>query len=175
MLPALIILVPAALLAGVLARAATKPNTFRLERSTRVSAPPEKVFPFLDDFHNWAEWSPWERLDPALKRSYSGAEKGVGAVYEWTGNNKVGTGRMEILESMPERVVVKLQFIKPWQATNTTEFTLRPADGGTNVVWAMYGPDPFMFRVMKTIMDMEKAIAKDFDNGLANLKAAAER
>ena len=175
MVPAIVILVPAFLLAGLLARAATKPNTFRIERSARVNAPPEKVFPFLDDFHRWAEWSPWEKLDPALQRRYSGAEKGVGAVYDWTGNNKVGTGRMEILESTPERVVVKLDFLKPFEAKNTAEFTLQPVDGGTNVVWAMHGPNPFMFRVMKTIMDMDKAIAKDFDDGLANLKAVAER
>ena len=172
---ALVILVPVALVGAILARAATKPNSFRLERSTRIQAPPEKVFSFLDDFHRWAEWSPWEKMDPNLTRSFSGAASGVGAVYDWTGNNKVGTGRMEILESTPSRVVVKLDFIKPFKASNTAEFTLQPADGGTNVVWAMYGPDPFMFRVMKTVMDMEKAIGKDFDDGLAKLKAAAER
>ena len=119
------------LVAALLGYAASRPDTFRMERSTHIQAPPEKVFPFLDDFHRWSLWSPWERLDPDLKRSFSGAPSGVGAVYEWTGNKKVGTGRMEMMESHPSHVVVKLDFLKPFEAHNTAEFSLIPAAGGT--------------------------------------------
>jgi hypothetical protein len=171
---AFIVFAPLALVGALLARAASKPNTFRHERSIRIQAPPEKIFPFFNDFHNWAAWSPWERMDPTMKRTFSGAASGPGAVYGWTGNGKVGTGEMEIMESTPSRVSVKLHFIKPFEARSTAEFTMEPVGDATDVVWSMHGPNPFLFRVMGTVMNMEKAILKDFDDGLANLKAAAE-
>ena len=171
---AFIVLVPVALVGALLARAATKPDTFRHERSIRIQAPPERILPFLADFHNWSAWSPWEKKDPNLKRTFSGAPSGPGAVYGWTGNGQVGTGEMEIEEATADRVKVKLHFIKPFEAISTAEFTLQPSGGGTNVVWAMYGANRFMFKVMGTLMNMDKAILKDFDDGLASLKAAAE-
>lgn len=164
-----------ALVVVVLLIASTKPATFRIERSTSIAAPPEAVYPLIDDFHHWGEWSPWERLDPNLKRTFSGAPSGKGAIYEWEGTPKVGSGRMEILQaSAPESVKIQLDFLKPFEAHNTAEFTLRPDGSGTRVKWAMYGPNPLMMRVMKLFMNMEGMIGKDFDAGLANMKGAAE-
>lgn len=155
--------------------AATRPNVFRVERRAHVGAAPDAIFPLLDDFHRWAQWSPWEKLDPALVRTYSGASSGAGALYEWKGNRKVGHGRMEILEAVPaSRVVVRLDFLEPWTARNIAEFTLTPRGNGTEVVWAMYGPNPFMLRLMGIFMPMDKMVGKDFEAGLANLKSAAE-
>lgn len=156
--------------------AATKPNTFRIQRSATINAPPEKVFPLINDFHNWLSWSPWEKLDPNLKRTHSGAASGQGAVYEWVGNKKVGQGRMEILESSPpSRITIKLDFIKPFETHNTTEFTLAGQGGSTDVTWAMMGQMPFMFKVMTTFMSMDKMVGKDFEAGLASMKAIAEK
>lgn len=164
-----------AIVVVVLLIASTKPATFRIERSTSIAAPPEAVYPLIDDFHHWGEWSPWERLDPNLKRTFSGAPSGKGAIYEWEGTPKVGSGRMEILQaSAPESVKIQLDFLKPFEAHNTAEFTLRPDGSGTRVKWAMYGPNPLMMRVMKLFMNMEGMIGKDFDAGLANMKGAAE-
>ena len=171
---AFIVLVPDALVGALLARAATKPGTFRHERSIRIHAPPEKIFPFIDDFHNWSAWSPWEKMDPNLKRTFSGAPSGAGARYGWTGNGKVGTGEMEIESASLSRVRVKLHFIKPFEARSIAEFEMRPVGDATDVVWSMEGPSPFLFRVMGTLMNMDRAILKDFDDGLASLKAAAE-
>ena len=126
--------------AALLIYAATLPDSFRIERSAVLKAPPEKIFALINDFHPWPAWSPWEKVDPALKRSYSGAPSGKGAAYAWEGNNKVGSGRMEILESVPaSRIAIKLDFLKPFEAHNMAEFTLAPAGGGTTVTWAMSG------------------------------------
>src|SRR5262249_45288078 len=120
--------------AGLLGFAATKPDTFSIQRAASIKAPPEKIFPLINDFHNWASWSPWEKLDPALKRTYSGAASGQGAIYEWEGNKKVGKGRMEIVESSPpSRVAIKLDFLKPFEAHNTAEFALIHQSDSTNV------------------------------------------
>ena len=155
--------------------AATRPGTFRVERQTHIAAPPEKVFPLLDDFHQWSVWSPWEKLDPQMTRTHSGAARGAGAKYAWVGNKKVGEGRMEILDATPSsKVTVRLEFLKPWQATNVAEFTLRPSSGGTGIVWAMHGPSPFMMRVMGIFMPMDTMVGRDFEKGLAAMKAAAE-
>jgi len=156
--------------------AATRPNSFRVERRTRIDAPPERVFALLDDFHQWGQWSPWEKLDPTMTRTHGGPERGVGATYAWTGNKKVGQGRMEILEATsPSKVSVRLEFLAPWKATNTAEFLLTPAGSGTDVVWAMFGPSPFMMKVMGLFMPIDKMVGKDFEAGLANMKRAAER
>jgi uncharacterized protein YndB with AHSA1/START domain len=170
---ALVLLV---VVAALLIVAATKPDTFRVQRTTSIQAPPEKIFPLINDLRAWRVWSPWEKKDPALKRTYSGAVAGRGAVYEWEGNKNVGTGRMEIADtSAPSRVVINLHFMKPFKANNTAEFTLTPANGSTVVTWAMYGPNLFIGKVMGTFMNMDKMIGNDFEAGLTNMKAAAEK
>ena len=156
--------------------AATRPDAFRIQRSASMKAPPEKIFPHINDFHSWTAWSPWEKLDPNLKRTYSGPDNGKGAVYEWEGIKKVGQGRMEITDaSTPSKITIKLDFIKPFEAHNTAEFTLEPEGDSTNVTWAMLGKKPFMFKVMTIFMNMDKMVGKDFEAGLANLKGIAEK
>jgi hypothetical protein len=160
-----------AVLAGVLAYAATRPDTFRIERAAGIKAPPEKIFPLIDDFHSWVTWSPWENIDPALKRTYSGAATGKGATYAWEGNSKVGTGRMEITESsVPLRITIKLDFIKPFEGHNTAEFRLEPKGGATTVTWAMFGPSTYLSKVMGLFFSMDRMIGGQFEKGLANLK-----
>ncbi|MEP7383291.1 MAG: SRPBCC family protein [Gemmatimonadota bacterium] len=164
------------LIAVVLLVALLKPATFRIERFITMAAQASKVFPLINDFHNWGAWSPWERLDPDLKRTYSGAANGAGAIYEWEGTPKVGTGRMEILHaSAPNEARIQLDFYKPFEAHNIAEFTLQPDGDGTRVTWAMYGPNPFMMKVVKVFMNMERVVGKDFERGLQNMKGLAER
>jgi hypothetical protein len=165
-----------ALIVLILAYAATKPDSFRVQRSISINAPSEKVFPLINDFHNWSAWSPWEKLDPAMKRTYSGAASGKGAVYAWEGNSEVGAGRMEIIESAPpSKVLIKLDFTQPFEAHNTTEFTIGGKGGATQVTWAMYGPSPYLSKVMQVFVSMDRMIGKDFESGLANLKRVAEK
>ena len=159
----------------VLILAATNPNTFSVRRATTVNAPAEKIFPVINDFHQWGSWSPYEHKDPAMKRSYSGAERGKGAVYAWDGNKNVGSGRMEILDSSaPSKIVIKLDFFKPFEAHNTAEFTMLPQGDATTVTWLMHGPAPFMNKMMQVFMNLDHMIGKDFEAGLANLKRIAE-
>jgi hypothetical protein len=171
--------IPLGLLVVILALlgfATTRPDSFRVERSITVKAPAEKVVPLLNDFHNWGVWSPWEKLDPAMKRTHSGAANGVGAIYEWSGNDKAGAGRMEMTDATPTRVVIKLDFLKPFEGHNTSEFVLAPSsDGGTLVTWAMYGPNTFMGKLMSVFISMDAFMSKDFESGLAALKAASEK
>jgi hypothetical protein len=171
----IILIVIVLLIAAVLAFAATRPGSFSVKRSTSIKAPPRKIAGLIDDFHNWGAWSPWEKLDPAMQKTYSGAAEGRGAIYEWTGNSKVGAGRMEILEASPARTTIKLDFLKPFETHNIADFTLEPAGEATNVTWAMHGPSPYVMRVMGLFFNMDKAIGKDFETGLANLKAIAEK
>jgi uncharacterized protein YndB with AHSA1/START domain len=160
----------------VLTMAASKPDTFRVERTATVKAGPENVFSFVNDFHNWAGWSPFEKLDPNMQKTFSGAASGKGAVYEWKGNNKAGAGRMEILESTaPSKIVIKLDFLKPFEGHNTSEFTMSPRGNTTEVSWAVYGPSPFMMKIMHVFMNMDQMMGKDFEAGLASLKTLAER
>ena len=171
-----IALVIAVLIAALLVYAATRPDRFRIQREARIDAPPDTVYRLLSDFQTWKTWSPWEGLDPNLKRSYSGAPAGVGAVYEWEGNRKVGAGRMEITGAVPaSSVTIKLDFLRPFEAHNTTLFTLEPTGGATRLVWAMDGRNAFMNKLMGVFMNFDKMIGKDFEKGLANLQAAAER
>lgn len=164
------------LVAGVLGFAATKPDTFAVERSASIQAPPEKVYPLIEDFRRWAAWSPFEKLDPAMKKTYSGAESGVGAVYAWEGDDHAGVGRMEITEALaPSKLALKLDFVKPMEASNVVEFTLEPAGGATKVTWKMAGPQPYVSKVMCTFFDMDKMIGTEFETGLASLKALAEK
>jgi Polyketide cyclase / dehydrase and lipid transport len=161
---------------AVLIYAATKPDTFRVERSIAIKAPAEKIFPLINDFHQWEPWSPWEKIDPALKRSYSGANNGVGAVYEWQGNKDVGQGRMEIIESTAaSKLVLKLHFIKPFEANNTVEFVLSKESDGTRVTQAMYGPNPYIAKLMGLAFSMDKMVGTKYEEGLGNLKNIAER
>lgn len=171
-----IVIVIVVLLGGVLAFAATKPDTFRVERSTSIKAPPEKVFALINDFHQWGGWSPWEKMDPAMQRKHSGAASGQGAVYEWEGNSKVGKGRMEITDSSaPSKLLIKLDFLEPFEGHNTAEYTLKTSGDTTALTWAMYGPSPFMSKVMQVFVSMDSMIGKDFEAGLANLKVIAEK
>lgn len=178
MLTALIVIAIATLVgaAGVVGYAATRPDTFRIERAATIEAPPDAIFPLISDFRKWTLWSPWEKMDPALKRSYDGAASGPGAVYEWEGNRKVGKGRMEITDAPPpSRVTIKLDFLKPFEAHNTSEFTLISRGGATLVTWAMHGPNLFVGKAMSLFFDMDRMIGKDFEAGLANLKTVAEQ
>ncbi|NYJ01802.1 carbon monoxide dehydrogenase subunit G [Nocardioides thalensis] len=147
---------------------------FTQSRETTIAAPPAKIHAILDDFHQWQGWSPWEEMDPDLKREFSGPAKGVGSHYAWEGNKKVGTGSMEITGSTPERIDIDLEFIAPFKASNKTIFELVPEGAGTRVVWTMTGDRGLLMSVMGKLF-FDKAIAKDFDRGLANLKALAEK
>jgi carbon monoxide dehydrogenase subunit G len=170
-----IAIVLVAIVAALLVFAATRPDTFRVERSATIAAPAARIFPHLDDFHRWGAWSPWEKLDPALKRTFSGAESGAGAVYAWEGNSKVGQGRMEILESdAPSRLRIQLDFIKPFEAHNTTVFALAPEGDATRVTWVMDGRHNLVSKLMGVFMNMDRMVGNDFERGLANLKAVAE-
>jgi hypothetical protein len=162
----------------VLILASTKPATFSIRRSAVMQAPAEAVFPLINNFQQWAKWSPWENKDPAMKRDYSGAESGNGAVYAWDGNKNVGSGRMEILDaSSPSKITIKLDFFKPFEGHNTAEFTFVPERdaSATNVIWVMQGPSSFVSKVMQVFMDLDKMIGKDFEAGLANLKTLTEK
>lgn len=170
-----IVVVLVVLLVAVLAFAATKPDTFRVQRATTIKAPPEKIFAFINDFNNWAAWSPYEKKDPMMKRTIGSTASGKGATYAWEGNNNVGIGSMEITEATaPTKVVINLDFVKPMTAHNVVEFTLVPQGDATLVTWDMHGPAPFISKVMQVFFNMDKMIGTDFAAGLANLKTAAE-
>jgi len=167
-------------IAAILIYAATKPDSFRVQRTAAINAPPNEIFPYIDELRRWMAWSPYDPKDPGMKRAYSGAESGKGAVYEWDGNRNVGKGRMEIVEATPPaRVLFKLDFVKPFEAHNTVEFTLEPGNGQTNVTWAIYGPSPYFAKVMGVVMglfvSMDDMVGNDFVAGLANLKAVVEK
>jgi hypothetical protein len=173
---AVIAVILAIAIAVVLLLALTKPNTFAVQRAISIKAPAEKIFPLISDFHQWVAWSPYENKDPAMKRTYSGANSGKGAVYAWDGNKNVGSGRMEILDtSVPSKIVIKLDFFKPFEGHNTAEFTMLPQGDATNLTWVMHGPAPFMSRLMQVFMNIDKMIGKDFEVGLANLKKITEK
>jgi uncharacterized protein YndB with AHSA1/START domain len=156
--------------------AATLPNTFRVQRTATIKAQPEKIFALINDFHRWDSWSPWSKLDPNMKTIYEGPTNGNGAVYAWEGNDKIGKGRMEITEtSPPSAIVIKLDFLKPFEAHNITEFTLITQGESTNITWVMYGPNSYMTKVMGIFFNMDKMIGSDFESGLANLKSIAEK
>ena len=161
---------------ALLAFAATRPDNFRVERSTTIKAPPAKVFALLNDFHKFGSWSPWEHLDPGMKRTISGPTSGVGSVYAWDGNDAAGAGRMEILQSVPDsKVVIKLDFIKPFEGHNTTEHTLQGQGDQTTVTWAMHGPSPYLMKLIGIFVSMDSMVGKDFERGLSNLKREAEK
>jgi uncharacterized protein YndB with AHSA1/START domain len=154
---------------------ATRPAEFHIERSATIAAPPEKVFAQINDFHSWGAWSPWEKLDPEMKREFGGPTSGAGSTYAWVGNDKVGEGKMTIEKSEPASLVqIKLQFIKPWEDTSTATFKLSPDAGGTKVTWSMDGRKNFMAKAVCLFMDMDKMVGGDFERGLTAIKAQAE-
>ncbi|MGQ0698323.1 MAG: SRPBCC family protein [Panacagrimonas sp.] len=171
----IVLIVVVVLIAAVLIFAATRPDTFHVERRIDIRAPPEKIFPLINDLHGFSTWSPYEHKDPAMKRSYSGAAEGVGAAYAWDGNKEVGQGSMEITgSSAPSKVTIKLDFLRPFEAHNTAEFTLQPQGETTQVTWALDGPCPFISKLMGVIFNMDKMIGTDFEAGLVKLKSVAE-
>lgn len=171
-----ILIVIAVAIVGLLAYAATRPDDFVVTRTAVIDAPPEKLEAMVSDFHQWGAWSPWEKMDPAMTRTYEGPASGVGAVYAWTGNDKVGSGRMEIQKVTPAReVAFDLRFIKPFKADNVGRFTFEPQGAGTKVSWSMAGKNPYIAKLMGVFFDMDKMIGKDFETGLANMKAVAEK
>ena len=173
---AIIAVVLAVAIAIVLILAAIKPATFGVQRAIAMKAPAEKIFPLINDFHRWADWSPYENKDPAMKRSYSGAESGKGAVYGWEGNSNVGSGRMEILDaSVPSKILIKLDFFKPFECHNTAEFTMLPQGDDAKLSWVMRGPAPFISKLMQVFMNLDHMVGKDFEVGLANLKRLTEK
>jgi uncharacterized protein YndB with AHSA1/START domain len=172
----IIAVIVALAIAVVLILASRKPDTFRVQRATSIKAAPENIFPLIEDFHQWQSWSPYENRDLAMQRTFSGAERGKGAVYAWNGNKNVGSGRMEILDAPPPgKVVIKLDFLKPFEAHNTAEFTLLPQGDTTTVTWLMHGPASFMVKVMHLFINMDNMVGKDFAVGLANLKRITEK
>jgi hypothetical protein len=163
---------------AVLAYATTKPDTFRVRREIAIIAPPEKIFPLINDFKNWGSWSPYENKDPNMKRTYGSATSGKGALYAWDGDKNIGKGSMEITESSPSsKVALKLDFTSPFEAHNMVEFTLQPQGNSnvTKVSWDMHGPAPFMAKVMHVFINMDRMVGTDFEVGLANLKTLAEK
>lgn len=161
---------------AVLLVASTRPDSFRVQRAAVIQAPPEKVFPLIEDFGAWGGWSPWEKKDPAMKRSFSGPAAGKGAVYAWDGNSEVGQGSMTIVEDTPpSKLVLDLDFIKPFEGHSVVTFALAPQGEATNVTWTIEGPTPFISKVIGLFCDMDSMIGKDFEAGLASLKAMAEK
>ncbi|KRR28586.1 SRPBCC family protein [Bradyrhizobium retamae] len=173
---AVVAVILAIAVAIVLVLAATKPNTLRVQRAVSIKAPAERIFPLISDFQQWRSWSPYEEKDPAMNRTYSGAERGKGAVYAWDGDKNVGSGRMDILEALaPSKIVIKLDFFRPFEGHNTAEFTMLPQGDGTHVTWLMHGPANFMSRLMQVFMNLDRMIGRDFEAGLANLKTLTEK
>ncbi|MEW6641991.1 MAG: SRPBCC family protein [Pseudomonadota bacterium] len=172
---AIIAVTIAVLLALFLIYAATRPNTFVISRTTSIQAPPARIQPLIDDFRQWPQWSPYEGKDPDMQRTYSGAASGKGAIYAWDGDKNVGSGRMEILGASPAKVAIKLDFFKPFEGHNVAEFSFEPRGEATTVTWAMHGPVPYIGKIMHLFINMDRMIGRDFEAGLANLKAVCER
>src|SRR5262245_43782853 len=171
-----ILIIIAVVIAGILIFAATKPDVFRVQRSATIAAPADKIFPHLLDFKRWPSWSPYEKKDPDMKRSFSGPPTGPGATYAWEGDKNVGEGRIEITDVSPNaRLAFDLIMLKPFQARNKGEFTLEPQGAGTRVTWAMYGPAPFITKLMQVFCNMDRMVGGDFEKGLADLKTISEK
>lgn len=170
-----IVLIVVVLVGVILGYAATRPNSLHVERSATIAAPPDAIARFINDFHLWNMWSPYEGRDPALKRVFSGAPAGKGAVYEWNGNKSVGQGRMEITDTQPSRITIKLDFIAPFEGHNVVVFAFQPNGGSTTVTWTMDGPTSYTGKLMGMVINMDRMIGKDYETGLANLKGIAEK
>jgi Polyketide cyclase / dehydrase and lipid transport len=172
----IIVLIALAAIVVVLgAVVAMQPSEFRVARSATISAPASDVFAQVNDFHKWDAWSPWAIIDPAMKQTYDGAPAGTGAIYTWVGNKKVGEGTMTLTESRPNDVIsIKLEFRKPFKATNTAEFTFKPEGNQTVVTWSMSGRNNFMFKAFGLLMNMDKMLGGEFEKGLASMKSVVE-
>jgi hypothetical protein len=165
----------AVLIVGFVVLVALQPADFRITRTATMAAPAADVFAQVNDFHKWDAWSPWAKLDPAMKKTHEGAAAGTGAIYSWVGNKQVGEGRMTMTESRPnELVLIKLEFIKPFTATNTAEFTFKPEGDRTVVTWSMTGKRNFMFKAVGLFMNMDRLIGGDFEKGLAAMRGIVE-
>jgi uncharacterized protein YndB with AHSA1/START domain len=172
----IIIFIVVILVAGVLLHAANQPDAFRIERSASIKASPERIFALINDLRAFNGWNPYEKKDPNLKGRYSGPASGRGAAYAFDGNKDVGKGSLEILESAPpSKVTMRLAMREPFEVQNTVEFTLVPNGGDTRVTWAMQGPAPFIAKIIHVFIDMDRMVGKDFESGLASLKAIAEK
>jgi hypothetical protein len=164
--------VAVAVLAGIIS---TGPSEFSVQRSATIQAPPDIAFAMVNDFQRWNEWSPWDKLDPNMKRNFTGAKAGLDAIYEWSGNDDVGEGRMTILESKANELVrIRLEFIKPFASTSTTQFAFATEGTGTKVTWTMSGKNDFIGKAFSLVMDMDEMIGKDFEKGLASMTKGAE-
>ena len=171
----IVVVILAALVAIVLVIAASRPKSIRVQRSILINAPAEKVFPLINDFHQWSLWAPQDMEDSTMRRTFSGAENGAGAISDWQSSGSAGTGTMSITESQPlARVVVKTAFVKPFVAHNLNEFVLEPAGAATRVTWTLQGENLFVMRVMGVFMNMDQVMGKHFEAGLDHLKTAAE-
>jgi carbon monoxide dehydrogenase subunit G len=164
------------LVAALLVYAASKPDTFRVQRSILINAPPEKVFALINDFHKWESWAPQDQQDPKMHRTYSGPTEGTGAVSEWSGSGSTGKGRMAIVESaQPKRVSIKVDFVKPFEAHNVNEFLLEPVGGATKVTWSIDASNLYVMKVMSVFVNIPKEFGKHMESGLNSLKVAAEK
>jgi hypothetical protein len=171
-----ILIAIAAIVALFVGVVALQPPSFRVARTIVIATPPSTVFAQVNDFHNWEAWNPWGKIDPAMKQTYEGAPAGVGAVYSWVGNGNVGAGRMTITESRSTELIrIKLEFLKPFAATNTAEFTMNPEGEKTALTWSMTGACNFMAKAFHLFLNMDKMIGGQFEKGLADVKAIAER
>ena len=171
----IVIIAVLVLIAAVLILAAMRPESFRVQRATSIGAAPDRIFPLINDFKHWSSWSPYEKKDPAMKRTFTGEQSGKGAVYEWDGNAQVGKGRIEIIDaSAPSRLTIRLDMMKPMEGHNIVDFTLEPSGAATRLTWAMRGTCGYMGKLMGLLLNMDKMIGKDFETGLANLKTLAE-
>ncbi len=170
-----IIVVISVLVLILLAVAAMQPASYKVQRAITIKAPPEKIIPLISDFHNWPQWSPWENLDPNMKRTFSGAPQDLGAVYAWEGDKNVGAGRMEVVSLTPTSVGIKLDFLSPQEASSVTDFTLEPKGDSTTVRWTMSGDTNFMAKMMTVFVSMDSMIGPAFESGLAKMKTAAEK
>ena len=150
-------------------------DIFRIARSATIAAPPERIAPHIEDFRAWEKWSPYEKLDPKMKKTFSGAERGAGASYAWEGNSKAGAGSMTVTAATPQKISIALHFTKPMRSENTAEFTLEPAGAGTRVTWTMTGPKTLMTKLMGVFMNMDKMIGRAFEEGLGSLKELVEK
>jgi Polyketide cyclase / dehydrase and lipid transport len=171
---AIVAIIIAVAIVAVLAYAATRPDAFQVQRTASIKAPPERIFPLIDDLHAHTTWSPFEK-DPNMKRTHSGAPRGKGAIYDWEGNSQVGSGRLAITDSTPSKITMALDMFRPFKAHNTVEFSLQPNQGWTNVTWQMHGRQPFMAKLMSMFIDCDKMVGKQFEEGLGKMKALAEK
>lgn len=154
---------------------AGQPDEFKMSRAAQIAAPPEKIFPQVNELRKWDAWSPWAKLDPNAKNSFEGPAAGVGAAMTWAGNKKIGEGKMTITASHPHHLIgLKLEFLRPFKTTNTAEFAFKPTGGGTTVVWSMAGKSNFFFKAFGLFMNCDDLAGKDFEKGLANLKSITE-